>query len=64
MMLLVGLAIAYVVLEHGCRDRPAPRQLNWFELIAYGQLRVSKKARTRGDVDRHGRTRHQQAHSR
>lgn len=61
MMLLAGIAIAYLVLEHGCRERPTSKQLTWFELVAAEQLRVSKKARTRGDVDHRGRTRRQRA---
>ena len=56
-------AIAYVVLEHGCRARPASRQLHWFELLKSGELTVSHKAKGRGDVDRAGRTRRQRAHA-
>jgi hypothetical protein len=60
---LFGLLAITYLLERGCRETSAPRQWNWFELIAAEQLRVSKKARTRGDVDRAGRTHRQRAHS-
>jgi hypothetical protein len=45
--LMLG-AIAYVILEYGCRSKPASKQLHWFELVAAGVIGHSKKARGRG----------------
>lgn len=63
-VLILGLLIAlmWFVADYGCRGTRPPRQLSWFQLIDYGQLVVSKKSRTRGDVDHNGRTRRQRAH--
>lgn len=51
-MILLVLALAflclYVVYEVGCRDTPPPVGVSWFIVAQY--LRVSKKARGRGDV--------------
>lgn len=51
-MLILGFAALmvclYLVVEVGCRDTPPPEGISWF--IVSQHLRVSKKARTRGDV--------------
>lgn len=38
----------YLVVEVGCRDEKPPAGVPWSIVVQY--LRVSKKARTRGDV--------------
>lgn len=52
MILLASLAFfllaLYVVFEVGCRETPPPAGMSWFVVVR--SLRVSKKARTRGDV--------------
>lgn len=61
--MLALLAVLYLLVEHGCREKALPRQADWFQLVAAGQLGTSKKAHTRGDIDHHGRTRRQRAHT-
>lgn len=63
LLALALLALVYVLLEHGCAATPASRRMSWFDLVAAEQLVVSKKARTRGDVDGRGLSRRERAHS-
>jgi hypothetical protein len=58
----IALAIAYLLIEIGCRERPLPRQLDWWQLQALGQLGHSKKQRGRGEVNHAGLSRREQTH--
>jgi len=55
--LLGGL---YVIIEFGCREVPPPAGWSWFSV--YPRLRISKKKRTRGEVNREGLSLREQAH--
>lgn len=59
-LLCVILGGAYMLLEVGCRDGKSPAGMSWFDV--YPTLTVSKKKRTRGEVNRDGKTRREQAH--
>lgn len=61
-LLCLTLGGAYLLLEVGCRDKPAKAGQSWFDV--YPHLPISKKARGRGDVNRDGLTRREQAHGR
>lgn len=49
----------YVLLEVGCREKPKTQGPTWFEIAP--TLTVSKKKRTRGDVNHAGLTRRERA---
>ena len=51
----------YFMLEVLCREKPKPQGPTWFEIAPH--LTVSKKARGRGEVNRDGLTRREQARS-
>jgi hypothetical protein len=40
------LALLYVIVEYGCSETRASRRMNWFQLIASGQVTPVKR-RTR-----------------
>lgn len=61
-LLCLILGGAYLLLEVGCRDRKPPAGMSWFDV--YPHLPVSKKKRGRGEVNREGLTRREQAHGR
>jgi len=48
----------WLMLERGCRDTPPPRGVSFFDVR---HERISKKARTRGDIDHLGRSRRERA---
>jgi len=57
---IVICGLVYIVICALLDDKPRPTGLNWFDVYPY--LKVSKKARGRGDVNHAGKTRRQQAH--
>lgn len=50
----------YILLEVLCSEKPKPQGPTWFDIAP--TLSVSKKKRTRGEVNREGKSRREQAH--
>jgi hypothetical protein len=59
-ILVLACILVAVLLVKACRTTRRPPEVDWF--LVYRLGRISKKAKGRGDVNRDGLTRREQAH--